>query len=110
MSSVVPQEQPILVWLKVLGRIEEVLERSLAQAVDPVAEQAVESSDVAAARLLLQRLEERLTEMGACLERAEQNAAATDALLASEVSEMQRWRQTLAETGRNLAEWAARAI
>jgi predicted lysophospholipase L1 biosynthesis ABC-type transport system permease subunit len=57
----------------------------------------------------LQALDERLARLQACLERAEQNAQAADAVLEAEAQAMQRWLEAMRQAGSRLAEWTRQA-
>jgi hypothetical protein len=103
------EPRPVVVWMRVLDRIQDTLGQSLALA-DPGGVATAESEPGPMAQSPLDRLDQRLAQMRACLDRAEQNAAATDTLLRGEADALQGWLDALAAAGRDLANWAARAV
>jgi hypothetical protein len=103
------EPRPVVAWMRVLDRIEDTLGQSLALAAEPGPGPA-ESEPGPRAAAPLERLDQRLAQLQACLERAEQNAASTDALLRAETDALQGWIDALAAAGRGLANWAARAV
>jgi hypothetical protein len=93
-------------WTAVLGQMQTTLGQSLEEAVEPRLAPPPEMSEVPGP---LQALDERLAQLQACLERAEQNARAADAVLEAEAQAMQRWLESMRQAGQQLAERIRRA-
>jgi hypothetical protein len=101
------ESRAVVAWMEVLDRIEHSLGESLA--TDPVA-------NIPALPVMsepgspLQRLDERLAGLQACLDRAEANAATIDAALQGEAEYLRRYLDSLREIERKLADWVGRAV
>jgi hypothetical protein len=104
------EPRPVVVWMRVLDRIEDTLGQSLALAAEPAGGPAPENEPGPLAQRSLEKLDQRLARLQACLDRAEQNADATDSLLLTEADALRAWTEALAAAGRDLADWAARAV
>jgi hypothetical protein len=106
MSSPTAESRAVVAWMEVLDRIEHQLGESLAAEDEPSAQPGPASDPDA----VLQRLDQRLADLQASLERAEGNAATIDALLKDEAEHLRRYLESGGEVGRKLAEWASRAV
>ena len=97
----------VVAWMKVLDRIERTLLKSLA--ADP--EGVIPAFPaVAEAGVPLQKLDERLTRLQTCLDRAETNATEIDTYLQGEVEQMQQHLDQLRAGEQRLADWASGAV
>ena len=94
--------------LDLLDRIEQALAESLARAALP--NEGPAAGAAGAAEAALAALDGRLAQMEGCLERAEQEAAGADALLAAEAEALRGWLATLAATRQRLAEPGGRGV
>ncbi len=97
------QERPITAWMRVLDEIESSVSRRLAQAEEPTAASANAGPP---APTPLQVLDDRLAQMQARLEQAEQDARDADAVLRQEADAHRRWTEQMATTRRRLADRA----
>jgi hypothetical protein len=88
-------------WNEVIERMEAALAQALQQNPEPASLVAAEPAD--ALNVSLSVLERRLAEMRAALERAESNAADTDALLGGEVETVERWTAMMKQVRETLA-------
>jgi hypothetical protein len=84
------EPRPAAEWLEALDRLEETLERSLAAAGEPAAEEG------ASLPTALPAVDAGPEPLPAVLERAERNAAETDTLLADAVDALRRWLEAAA--------------
>src|SRR5690349_18354390 len=105
MTSEAVNEGRPMAWLAVLEQMRATLGRSLELAVEP---EPVPPPEGGAAAAALQALDERLARLQGCLERAEQNARAADAVLEAEAQAMRRWLEAMRLSGSRLAEGSRR--
>lgn len=97
------EDRPITAWMRVLDEIESSVSRRLALAEEPPAATADAGPP---APTPLQVLDDRLAQMQARLERAEQDARDADAVLHQEAEAHRRWAEQTATARRRLADRA----
>ena len=96
------QDRPITAWIRVLDEIEGAVSRRLALVEEPPSATA----DAPPAPTPLQVLDDRLAQMRARLERAEQDARDADAVLQQEAEAHRRWTEGMTTARRRLADRA----
>ncbi len=93
MATFSSQSRPIAVWMKMLDDIDQALAESLARAVEQPVSPAVTDENIGAALQAMRRLDERLANLQARLDRAAVGAAGTDAALAGQAAVLDNWQR-----------------
>ena len=106
MSSTESAPRPRVEWMAVLDRIEASVAQSLARVDSP---QSAPAAQAPGAPSPLASLDGRLLRMTTCLERAQQNAADTDALLVAETDALRQWLLSMSVARQRLQEWIDRS-
>jgi hypothetical protein len=96
--------EPNPAWMDVLDQIDQSLRQSLGRITDPAPPAEKLGEPVS-----LGRLDERLEYWQAYLDRAEENAAKAEELLAAEQAAVAECRDGLAQLRETLADWVTRA-
>ncbi len=100
------KDRPVAAWMGVLDQLERAVGLRLARTEDPA---APGPEPAGPAVTPLQATDERLTQMQARLDRAEQDAREADEVLRAEAEAFQHWTETAAAVRRRLADCAAGA-
>jgi len=98
------ETRPAATWLGVLDEIAGAVSRRLAQVEEPPPAPAPAPPEMTP----LHALNDRLARMQARLDQAEQDAAAVDDVLGTEVVAFRQWVEAMSSARRRLADWAAR--
>jgi hypothetical protein len=91
----------VFAWMEVLERIQTGLGQSLQLAEDPALPPPADSPAVQP----LEVLGQRLAQLQACLDRAEQNADTVDRLLDAEAEAVRQWLQRTEAVRQKVAAW-----
>ncbi len=107
MAPTPPSTRSATEWTAILDRIQADLTRSLEQTPEPAPlppfdPKATHSAPVA-------ELDRRMDALQGSLDRAEQFAAETDALLHAETATLRQWNETIKQVREKLANWVASA-
>ena len=101
MATWAGQDGPVTEWLRVLDDIEGVVVRRLAATEEPPP-----AADAPPAQTPLQARDERMSRMGARLDRAEHDAREADGVLHGEAEAHRRWAEEASAARRRLADRA----